>query len=253
MIPVKVQLVSHTKNPDEIAIAAAMVGTGDSPSGRPASPASVRGLAALEGASPLNHIVFFFGVEGLSRAALTQLTRHPLGSLNAQSQRYAGESPFQYSVPPSVEEDEQMSEIFRQTMASCQEAYDRLYGLILENLTGKYLASGGKDARLLRSFERTAAEEAGYAVPLAAGTRVVFSMSALDLIEFFSLRLCSRAPWEVRELAGEMLLLLKTAAPLIFEGVGPACMEGVCREGSLGCGRAIEIREKYSGTIGVST
>ena len=50
----------------------------------------------------------------------------------------------------------------------------------------------------------------------------------------------------MRELADQMLALCKDAAPAIFEGAGPSCMGEECAQGVLSCGRAIEMREKYS-------
>ena len=53
--------------------------------------------------SVLEHASFTFGVEGVSRVLLAQLTRHRLASFSVQSQRYVSyENGFGYIVPPKI-------------------------------------------------------------------------------------------------------------------------------------------------------
>ncbi|MGN1039227.1 MAG: FAD-dependent thymidylate synthase, partial [Oscillospiraceae bacterium] len=66
--------------------------------------------------SPLEHISFTFGVEGISRACLAQLTRHRIASFNVQSQRYVGKEDFLFVMPPSIERDEEAKEVFLKAM-----------------------------------------------------------------------------------------------------------------------------------------
>ncbi len=40
-----------------------------------------------------------------------------------------------------------------------------------------------------------------------------------------------RAQWEIRELATEMLKLVREVAPILFNNVGPNCLNGACPEG----------------------
>jgi len=51
-------------------------------------------------------------------------------------------------------------------------------------------------------------------------TNIVFTMNARSLLNFFEHRLCLRAQWEIRELAGKMLELVKPVAPNIFKFAG---------------------------------
>ena len=53
--------------------------------------------------SPIEHASFTFGVEGVSRSLLAQLTRHRLASYSVQSQRYVKEAAFEFIVPPEVQ------------------------------------------------------------------------------------------------------------------------------------------------------
>ena len=55
--------------------------------------------------SVLEHASFTFGIEGVSRALLAQLTRHRLASFSVQSQRYVSyENGFGYVIPPRIRE-----------------------------------------------------------------------------------------------------------------------------------------------------
>ena len=82
------------------------------------------------------------------------------------------------------------------------------------------------------------AEDARYILPNAAETKIVCTFNARSLLNFFSLRCCTRAQWEIRALANEMLRQVKEVAPVIFENAGPTCVsEGVCHEGEMSCGR----------------
>ena len=52
--------------------------------------------------SPIEHASFTFGIEGVSRSLLAQITRHRLASYSVQSQRYVKESSFEFVVPPEI-------------------------------------------------------------------------------------------------------------------------------------------------------
>ena len=71
------------------------------------------------------------------------------------------------------------------------------------------------------------------------------TMNTRSLYNFFALRCCTRAQWEIREMATEMLRLVKAAAPLLFAAAGPACVSGPCPEGVMCCGKTLEVRKKF--------
>ena len=71
------------------------------------------------------------------------------------------------------------------------------------------------------------------------------TMNARELLWFFKLRTCDRAQWEIREIAINMLKLLKAKYPKIFSKFGPSCLvEGRCPEGRLTCGK-IKTEENF--------
>ena len=49
-------------------------------------------LAKIGHESPIEHVSFTFGIEGVSRALLAQITRHRIASYSVQSQRYVKEA-----------------------------------------------------------------------------------------------------------------------------------------------------------------
>ena len=77
-------------------------------------------------------------------------------------------------------------------------------------------------------------------------TKMMVTMNVRSLWNFFRLRCCSRAQWEIRALAEEMLKLCKGVSPKLFANAGPACVAGPCPEGKMTCGKAREMRERFS-------
>ena len=86
--------------------------------------------------------------------------------------------------------------------------------------------------------------DARYLLPNAAESKIVVTMNVRELRHFFALRMCSRAQWEIREMARQMHLLCLKTAPTLFADAGPACLRGQCAEGEKSCGRMKEIREE---------
>ena len=90
----KVKLLTHTKDPEKIVAAAAklcysksdistlMDGLTDEKVAN-----FLERLSNLGHASPLEHASFTFGIEGVSRSFLAQISRHRIASFSVQSQR----------------------------------------------------------------------------------------------------------------------------------------------------------------------
>ena len=58
-------------------------------------------LASMGHESPIEHVSFTFGIEGVSRSLLAQITRHRIASFSVQSQRYVREKQFSFVTLPS--------------------------------------------------------------------------------------------------------------------------------------------------------
>ena len=69
---------------------------------------------------------------------------------------------------------------------------------------------------------------------------ILLGMNAREILHFMRLRTCSRAQWEIRAVAGEMLRRLQAEFPALFEMYGPSCRFGPCPEGRMSCGKPRE-------------
>ena len=67
-------------------------------------------------------------------------------------------------------------------------------------------------------------EDARFVLPNATCTSLIMTMNARSLFNFFEQRACDVAQWEIRNLAIEMLKLVKNVAPITFKNAGPSCI-----------------------------
>ncbi|MFW6450435.1 MAG: FAD-dependent thymidylate synthase [Nanoarchaeota archaeon] len=185
-------------------------------------------LMQLGHESPMEHASFTFAVEGISRACSHQLVRHRIASYSQQSQRYVDSAEFNYVIPPSVKKDEKTRKDFENIMQQIGKAYEELK-------------------------EIAPKEDARFVLPNAGETKVVFTMNARSLKNFFKHRTCTRAQWEIRNMAQKMLKLCRGISPILFNEMGPDCIcEKVCPEGTMSCGAWENIDGamiKYKGSL----
>ena len=202
-------------------------------------------LAGLGHQSPVEHAVFTFGIEGVSRALLAQITRHRMASFSVQSQRYVREKGFEYVLPPEIDKIPAAREKFIQAMEDDQRTYEELTAALMEGYLKELLEQGIPEKAARSRAEKHAIEDARYVLPNACATRIMMTANARSLKNFFRLRCCNRAQWEIRELAEQMYRLVYAVAPTLFGHCGPACVDGVCTEGKMSCGKAAEVRAHY--------
>lgn len=189
--------------------------------------AFIEKLMALHHESPIEHASFTFGIEGVSRALLAQITRHRLVSFSVQSQRYVNQSKeggFSYIIPPAIEA---LGEDAVKTYAKQMETMQSWYDGWVEKLGGP-----GQNVN----------QDARFVLPNACETKMVMTMNARELLHFFRLRCCNRAQWEIRALAYDMLALCHDVCPEIFASAGASCVSGSCSEGKMTCGQAAQVR-----------
>ncbi|MBC2582526.1 FAD-dependent thymidylate synthase [Clostridium sp. DJ247] len=188
--------------------------------------------------SPIEHVSFTFAIEGVSRSLTHQLVRHRIASYSQQSQRYVKLDQFEYIIPPQIEKVDEAKKIFIASMEGNQKAYNQLVDILKD----EHMNSGMD--RL--AAEKRAIEDARYVFPNACETKIMVTMNARSLINFFKHRCCNRAQWEIKSLADEMLKQVRAVAPVLFKHVGPSCVNGICPEGKMTCGKVDEMRKKYS-------
>ena len=114
-------------------------------------------------------------------------------------------------------------------------------------LTHFLVLLGVDEKQARQKAEKLAIEDARFVLPNACETKMVVTMNARSLYNFFHHRCCNRAQWEIQALACEMLRLVKEAAPLLFATAGPKCLQGTCPEGKMSCGKAKEMRAFFLG------
>ena len=199
----KVILLAHTPNPEQTVAAAAklcysssdITGLTDSLTDEKAA-AFVEMLSEIGHESPIEHASFTFGIEGVSRSLLAQITRHRMASFSVKSQRYVREGSFGYVTPPEIAADPEAKRIYDEIMAEDQRKYDRLAEILKEKHIKTFMAEGKDEKTATRLAEKKAIEDARFVLPNSCETQMVMTMNARSLKNFFRIRCCNRAQWE---------------------------------------------------------
>ena len=246
----KVTLLAHTPDPEKLVAAAAklcysaadidtvMDGLTDEK-----TEYFVNMLAGLGHDSPTEHASFTFGIEGVSRSLLAQITRHRIASYSVQSQRYVREKGFEFVVPPAIAAIPEAKAEYLAAMEADQRTYERLTELLKAQHLAQMEAEGkAPDAR---AAEKKAIEDARFVLPNACVTKMICTMDTRSLRNFFAHRCCNRAQWEIHELADRMLAEVLRVAPHLFAAAGPGCLRGACPEGKMTCGKCAEVQRRY--------
>ena len=231
----KVELLTHTNNIEDVITSAGKLcysKVGVSEILEKSTPEDnerfIKMLSDMGHHSPLEHVSFTFAIEGVSRALTHQLVRHRIASYSQQSQRYVSlDKTFEYITPPAILNDDELKYGFDQIMNVLHNAYI----VTSENLKVKYLEKGMNE----RDASKKAIEDARYLLPNACETKIVVTMNARTLLHFFEKRCCSRAQWEIREMANKMLKICNEISPTLFSLAGPTCKKGYCNEGKMSC------------------
>ena len=171
----------------------------------------VEKIISMGHASTMEHVTFTFAIEGISRVLTHQLVRHRIASYSQQSQRYVSEHDFEYILPPSIAENDEAKAKFENLMHTIRQTYDELVAMDVPK------------------------EDARYVLTNATETKIIATFNARSLMNFFKLRCCTRAQWEIRKLANLMLKEVSKVAPNIFDDAGATCKKGYCLEGKMSC------------------
>jgi thymidylate synthase (FAD) len=162
--------------------------------------------------SVIEHSNFTFAISGVSRSLTHQLVRHRIASYAQQSQRYVNLEDPCFVIPPKIKKQTEMKKAYEKTMQVIWEQYNKLLAMDIP------------------------AEDCRYVLPNATCSNIMVTMNARSLLNFFELRCCLHAQWEIRTLANKMLQLVKKEAPIIFKHAGPCCKtKGYCIEHNKNC------------------
>ncbi len=159
--------------------------------------------------STIEHVVFTFGITGVSRTLSHQLVRHRAGvAFDQQSQRYVKFKDASTMLPVTLAEaDPALRERFEEQVEGALE----LYGELVE------AGIPGEDAR--------------FVFPNATRTNLVMTTNLRALIHMSGLRLCTMAQWEIRRLFQLIRHEVFAVSPFLGSFLAPKCVPlGYCDE-----------------------
>ena len=138
--------------------------------------------------STLEHLVYTFDINGISRACLQELARHRMASYSVKSTRY------------TLKELKDEKEFDCELTADIERA-SKYIVIIGNSKIDKYTVSSLNYIRdcLIHSNDITK-----YMLPEAYKTSLVMTINARSLQNFLALRTSKHALWEIRDLANEM-------------------------------------------------
>ena len=151
--------------------------------------------------SIMEHIVFSFDIDGISRLCLQELARHRIASLTVRSTRYTLQHMINdqywkldkyFVIPANLSED-----IYNDYIMYLTEQILQLK---------RFYEKGMKNNDILK-----------YLLPESFRTSLVWTINARSLLNFLQLRLASTAHFEIRHLAG--LILQSVSFHPLFEDI----------------------------------
>jgi thymidylate synthase (FAD) len=152
----------------------------------------VKMLVRHEHGSVIEHGSATFRISGASRAFTHQLVRHRLCSFTQQSQRYVNEKNFSYVIPKSIQDNPDARELFDNFMEESRKVYCKLQELGIRN------------------------EDARFALPNAVESVIIITANLREWRHIIWLRGQSDAQWEIRNMAIQVLKILKEKLPSVF-------------------------------------
>lgn len=186
-----VRLIAHTPEPEKVVAAAAKLCYSDAHitdllDGLTEEKTAkfLTMLSDLGHASPIEHASFTFGIEGVSRTLLAQITRHRIASFSVQSQRYVRLDDFRYVVPPEIEAIPEAKEAFLASMEEDAKRYLDLAHKLEEGHTARLMAEGMPEKQARAKASKQANEDARFVLPNACETKMVVTMNARSLQNF---------------------------------------------------------------------
>ena len=159
--------------------------------------------------STIEHIVFPFGISGVSRTLSHQLVRHRAGvAFDQQSQRYVTFKKAATMLPQTIADaDAAVRERYEETIEGSMALYSELVEAGIP----------GEDAR--------------FVFPNATRTNLVMTTNLRALIHMSGLRLCTMAQWEIRRLFQQIRHEIFAVSPFLGSFLAPKCVPlGYCDE-----------------------
>ena len=189
----KVVLLAHTPTPEQTVAAAARLCYSDTDVealresiSQERAEQFVEMLAGFGHESPVEHVTFTFGIEGVSRSFLAQVTRHRIASFSVQSQRYVRQDHFVFVTPPAIAAEPELLREYENAMQQSIDSYNRLADALAAKYVPEFLAQGCTEKAARTKAEKKAIEDARYVLPNACETKMILTMNVRSLRNFFS-------------------------------------------------------------------
>jgi len=143
----------------------------------------------------LDHVVYSFEIEDISRVTTHQLVRHRMASYDQESQRFSAATREGTVTPPNVQTNKAAMEAYEAGLKAVYEAYEKM------------VAAG------------VPKEDARYVLPNAIKTKILMTLSARALMHLVWQRTALQAQWEIRELANELFRSAREATPELWNKI----------------------------------
>jgi thymidylate synthase (FAD) len=169
----------------------------------------INGVIESGHGSTIEHVVFTFGISGVSRTLSHQLVRHRAGvAFDQQSQRYVTFKGASTMLPATIEDaDPELRERYEDQIEGSMDLYGELVGAGIP----------GEDARFI--------------FPNATRTNLIMTANLRALIHMSGLRLCTMAQWEIRRLFQLIRHEIFQVSPFLGSFLAPKCVAlGYCDE-----------------------
>ena len=168
----------------------------------------------------LEAATFTFRINNVSLSCLTHFARHRMQSIGIPSLTLTDRT--RHVLPETIAKNEALKERYCEAFKKTAQLYNELKEAgVCEELLAYVLLSGNT-------------------------LDIVTTINGRELLLFMKLRSCTRAQWEIRDFAIDMLKKLREADNTVFKFYGPSCFVNKCTEGPMTCGRAVEMKEFFS-------
>ncbi len=168
---------------------------------------------------PLEAATFTFRINNVSLSCLTHFARHRMQSIGIPALTLTDRT--RHILPQTIADKPELKERFCEAFVKTNALYNELK-------------------------ESGISEELCAYIQLSGNTiDIVTTINARELLLFMKLRSCTRAQWEIRDFAIDMLKKLRNIDKNIFDFYGPSCFVDKCTEGPMTCGRAAEMKDFF--------
>ena len=166
---------------------------------------------------PLECANYTFRFNNVSLSCITHFARHRMQSIGIPSLTLTNRR--RHILPETISQNAELKERYCNAFTKTAELYEEL-------------KKNGISEELLAYIQ------------LSGNTvDIVTTINGRELLLFMKLRSCTRAQWEIRDFAIDMLKTLRAADSSVFNFYGPSCYVSKCPEGPLTCGKAAEVIE----------